>query len=351
VRRAVRRTHRSLGSGLRPGQRRHVGREVRMSETAQKFLMLGYGVAAFAIAVGVILLLADFAPKRGREKVQTALFIGPALLLLTAGLIVPAVRTTILSFKDELGQEWVGLDNYTWLFTDPNIHTVLRNTAEWVVLAPFAATVIGLIYAILIDRARFESVYKALVFLPMAISMVGASIIWRFVYDYKEEGNQIGLLNRLLTLFGASPKAFVTDPPWNTFFLIVILIWIQAGFAMVVLSAAIKNIPADIVEAARLDGVNPIQMFFSITLPSIRTSVLVVYITILIGTLKVFDIVRTMGAQNFEGSVVANEMYDQVFIQNQDGHGFALAVFLFVLVVPVVIYQVRTLRRERLEAR
>ena len=323
-----------------------------MSETAQKFLMLGYGVAAFAVVVGVILLIADFAPKRGREKVQIGLFIGPAMLLLIAGLIVPAIRTTILSFKDSFGQKWVGLDNYVWLFSNEDIRAVLRNTAIWVILAPFAATAIGLLYAILIDRSRFESAYKALVFMPMAISMVGASIIWRFVYDYREtQGGQIGLLNRILTGIGVQPHAFVTDPPWNTFYLIVILIWIQAGFAMVVTSAAIKNIPMDMIEAARIDGVNPFQMFFRITLPSIRASVLVVYITILITTLKVFDIVKTMTADKFDGSVIANEMYNQVFVENQDGHGFALAVFLFVLVLPVVVYQVRTLRRERLEAR
>ena len=323
-----------------------------MSETAQKFLMLGYGVAAFAVVVGVILLVADFAPKRGREKVQTGLFIGPAMLLLIAGLIVPAIRTTILSFKDSFGQKWVGFDNYVWLFSNEDIRAVLRNTAIWVVLAPFAATAIGLLYAILIDRSRFESAYKALVFMPMAISMVGASIIWRFVYDYSETGNQqIGLLNEILVSLGFSPHPFVTDPPWNTVFLIVILIWIQAGFAMVVTSAAIKNIPMDMIEAARIDGVNPFQMFFRITLPSIRSSVVVVYITILITTLKVFDIVRTMSGGTFQASVIANEMYDQVFVQNQDGQGFALAVFLFLLVIPVVIYQVRMLRRQRLEAR
>jgi alpha-glucoside transport system permease protein len=323
-----------------------------MSETAQKFLMLGYGVLAFAFVVGLILLIADRAPKFGRDKVQIALFIGPALLMVTIGLIVPAIRTTLLAFKDSYGQQWVGLENFSWMFSSPDIRVVLRNTAVWVLLAPFAATAIGLIYAILVDRTRFEAAYKALIFLPMAISMVGASIIWRFVYDYSEAGNtQIGLLNEMLTVVGVKPHAFVTDPPWNTVFLIVILVWIQAGFAMVVLSAAIKGIPNDIIEAARLDGVSAFQMFFRITLPSIRASVIVVYITILITTLKVFDIVRTMTADKFGGSVIANEMYNQVFVENQDGHGFALAVFLFLLVIPVVVYQVRLLRRERLEAR
>jgi alpha-glucoside transport system permease protein len=323
-----------------------------MSETAQKFLMLGYGILGFALVVGVILLLADRAPKTGREKWQTALFIGPALLLVSVGLVVPAIRTTLMAFKDSFSQKWVGLDNFAWMFTSPDIVTVLRNTLVWVLLTPFVATAVGLIYAILIDGSRFESAYKALVFMPMAISFVGASIIWKFVYDYKEAGQlQIGLLNQVLVWLGFSPQQIILNAPWNTIFLIVIMVWIQAGFAMVVLSAAIKGIPADIVEAARLDGVNPFQMFFRITLPSIRPAVLVVYITILIGTLKVFDIVRTMTGGNFDTSVIANEMYNQAFRYDEDGKGAALAVFLFVLVLPVVIYQVRQLRRERLEAR
>jgi alpha-glucoside transport system permease protein len=326
-----------------------------MSETAQKFLMLGYGVLAFVLIVGVVLLvagLADRTPQVLREKIQVALFVGLPLLLMTIGLVVPAVRTTILAFKDSFGQEYVGFDNFAWMFTSPDTLIVLRNTAVWVVLTPFLATAVGLIYAILVDGSRFESAYKALVFMPMAISMVGASLIWRFVYDYKETAtSQIGLLNQILVWFGAKPFDYVRTAPWNTVFLIVILIWIQAGFAMVVLSAAIKNIPADMVEAARLDGAGPLQMFFRITLPSIRPAVLVVYITILIGTLKVFDIVRTMTGGNFDTSVIANEMYNQSFRYDESGKGAALAVFLFILVLPVVVYQIRQIRRERLESR
>lgn len=326
-----------------------------MSETAQKFLMLGYGVLAFVLIVGLVLLvagLADRTPQFLREKLQVTLFVGLPLVLMTIGLVVPAIRTTLLAFKDSFGQKYVGLDNFAWMFTSSDTLIVLRNTAIWVVLTPFLATAIGLIYAILIDGSRFESAYKALVFMPMAISMVGASLIWRFVYDYKETAkDQIGLLNQILVWLGFQPFDYVRTPPLNTVFLIVILIWIQAGFAMVVLSAAIKNIPADMVEAARLDGVNPFQMFFRITLPSIRPAVLVVYITILIGTLKVFDIVRTMTGGNFDTSVIANEMYNQSFRYDESGKGAALAVFLFVLVLPVVVYQIRQVRRERLESR
>jgi alpha-glucoside transport system permease protein len=327
-----------------------------MSETTQKFLMLGYGVLAFALAVGVILLVAQigsrFSSDRHQRVLQTTLFIGPALVLMAIGLVVPAIRTTLLAFKDSYGDQWVGFNNFSWMFTSSDTLVVLRNTAIWVLLTPFLATAIGLVYSILVDGSRFESVYKALVFMPMAISMVGASLIWRFVYDYKEEApNQIGLLNQILLWCGVKPFDYVRTAPWNTLFLIVILIWIQAGFAMVVLSAAIKNIPSDMVEAAQLDGVNPFQMFFRITLPAIRPAVLVVYITILIGTLKVFDIVRTMTGGNFDTSVIANEMYNQSFRYDESGKGAALAVFLFVLVLPVVVYQIRQVRRERLESR
>ncbi|MDQ1287811.1 MAG: alpha-glucoside transport system permease protein [Actinomycetota bacterium] len=323
-----------------------------MSETAQKFLMLGYGVVAFFLVIGVVLLAADRAPKRGKEKWQIALFIGPTLILAAVGLIIPAVRTTLLAFKDSYGKEWVGADNFVWMFTSPDARPVLLNTVVWVLLTPFLATAVGLLYSILVDGSRFESAYKALVFLPMAISMVGASIIWKFVYDYRGAGlEQTGLLNQVLVWLGIEPMQLLLDWPLNTILLIVILIWIQAGYAMVVLSAAIKSIPADIVEAARLDGVNPIQMFFRITVPSIQPAILVVYITILIATLKVFDIVRTMTGGRFNTSVIANEMYSQVFVQNQDGQGSALAVFLFLLVLPVVVYQIRQLRRERMESR
>ncbi|WP_344750020.1 sugar ABC transporter permease, partial [Streptosporangium vulgare] len=196
------------------------------------------------------------------------------------------------------------------------------------------------------DRTRFESLAKSLVFLPMAISFVGAGIIWRFVYAYRsEEQDQIGLLNQITVAFGGEPRQWLQDAPLNTLFLIVVMVWIQAGFATVVLSAAIKGIPAEIVEAAKLDGATPLQMFFRVTLPSIRPAVIVVLVTQSIGTLKLFDIVRTMTGGQFDTSVIANEMYNQAFRYGETGKGAALAVFLFVLVTPIVIYQIRQ-RRE-----
>ena len=241
---------------------------------------------------------------------------------------------------------WVGIDNYTTLFSEQEYQRVLINTLIWVLLVPLMATAIGLIYAVLVDRTRTEALSKALVFIPMAISMVGASIIWRFVYEYRPtNATQIGLANQILKSLGMETYQFLLTEPWNTLFLIVVMIWIQAGFAMTVLSAAIKAIPDDILEAAKLDGVSGTQMFRFITVPSIRPSLIVVLTTIAIGTLKVFDIVRTMTGGNFDTSVVANEFYNQAFRYDNAGLGGALAVLLFILVMPIVAYNIRQLRK------
>ena len=227
---------------------------------------------------------------------------------------------------------------------------MLQNTAVWVVLTPLLATGIGLVYAVLIDRSRFEKFAKALIFLPLAISLVGASIIWKFVYDYKAtEQAQLGVLNGLLKAVGFDTYRFLLTEPWNTFFLIVIIVWVQAGFAMTILSAAIKAIPDDIVEAARLDGVGGLKLFRYITVPSIRPSLIVVLTTISITTLKVFDIVRTATGGQFGTSVLAYEFYVQSFRSFNFGLGAALATLIFVLVTPIVVYNIRQMRR--LEAR
>jgi alpha-glucoside transport system permease protein len=305
-------------------------------------------VAAFAAVIAALLFLLDLVPRWGRDRWYIVGFLAPALLLMTIGLVIPAVRTFVLSFKDGTSVNWVGFENYSWMFAQDEIFLVLRNTAIWVILVPLVATTVGLVYAVLVDRARLEAVAKSLIFMPMAISFVGASIIWRFMYAYRgAEQDQIGLLNQLVVWFGGEPRQWLNDPPTNTLFLIAVLVWIQAGFAMVVLSAAIKAIPNDIVEAARLDGVNAWQMFWRVTLPSVRPAVVVVLVTISIATLKLFDIVRTMTNGNFETGVISTEMYNQAFRFGETGHGSALAVVLFVLVVPIVIYQARILRQRR----
>jgi len=312
----------------------------------EKFGLMFFAIILFVVVMSLILLAVDRA--RGVRNWMVALaFLAPMGLMLVFGLIYPGLRTMRESFFDRTSTNYVGFDNYATLFTEDIFQTVLRNTAIWVFIVPIVATLIGLVYAVLVDRTRFEALAKGLIFLPMAISMVGASIIWKFVYEYRpdQEGvEQIGLANQLLVWAGREPYQFLITSPLNTFFLIVVMIWIQSGFAMTVLSAAIKAIPDDIVEAARIDGVSGLGMFRYVTVPSIRPALVVVLTTISITTLKVFDIVRTMTGGNFNTSVVANEFYTQSFRQFNVGLGAALAVVLFVLVIPIVVYNVRQLR-------
>ena len=315
--------------------------------TSGKFLQMGLAILLFVAVVGLILFIASRFSGRKGERAVAAAFLAPTALALLVGLIYPGLRTIYQSFFDAAGSKFIALGNYQTIFTDAEQLVVLRNTVLWVVLTPFVATAVGLLYAILVDKSRFESAAKALIFLPMAISFVGASIIWKFVYEFRPDQRnvrQIGLLNQVVVWLGGKPHQWLIDSPMNTVFLIVIMIWIQAGFAMTVLSAAIKAIPDDIVEAARLDGVGALGMFRYVTLPSIRPAVVVVLTTIGIGTLKVFDIVRTVTGGQFKTSVIANEFYSQSFRSNNVGLGAALAVLLFILVLPIVVYNVRQLR-------
>ncbi|MEN3267055.1 sugar ABC transporter permease [Pseudonocardia sp.] len=313
-----------------------------------KILQLLVAVAVFATVLGVVLLVAGRARGRRGGLVQSLAFVVPAILLLLVGLIYPALRTAYQSVFDANSANFVGLANYARIFSQPDLLLVLRNTFLWVVLTPVLATAIGLVYAVLVDRTRFEAVAKALIFLPMAISFVGASIIWKFVYEYRpnqQNIQQVGLVNQFLVWLGFQPVNLILQQPWNTLLLIVVMIWIEAGFAMTLLSAAIKAIPNDMIEAARLDGAGGFRLFFSITLPSIRPAVVVVVTAISIAVLKVFDIVRTMTGGQFGTSVVANEFYSQSFRLSDLGIGSSLAMILFLLVVPIVIYNVRQMRK------
>lgn len=320
---------------------------MRTADLIEKIVQVGIGLAVFVAVIGLILFLADKAPKRAKDFVQLVVFVAPAVILLAIGLIYPAIRTSILAFSNKSG-DLIGFDNFVWIFTQPDALRTVTNTIIWVVCVPTISTAVGLAYAVFIDKARGEKIFKALVFMPMAISFVGAGIIWRFLYDYRgADREQIGLLNQIVIWFGGEPVKWLQTEPVNTFLLIIVMIWIQTGFAMVVLSASIKGIPTEQVEAAQLDGTNAWQRFANVTLPGIRSSLVVVITTISIATLKVFDIVRTMTAGNFDTSVIANEMYTQAFRANEPGRGAALALVLFVLVLPIVIYNVRVLRKQK----
>ncbi|WP_194410759.1 carbohydrate ABC transporter permease [Microbacterium cremeum] len=311
-----------------------------------KILQVVIGLVVFAAIVGLLIFLMGRRVGKKRSWWQLLWFLLPAVLLLAVGLVWPAIRTTGLAFQDNAGNfSW---DNFVWMFTQPSAIRTLVNTVVWVLLVPTFSTALGLAYAVWIDKSRGEKYYKALVFMPMAISFVGAGIIWRFVYEYRSAGrDQIGLLNAFVVAFGGEPVQWMQTDPINTVLLIVVMIWIQTGFAMVVLSAAIKGIPTEQIEAAMLDGTNPWQRFSNVTVPGIRGALVVVLTTISIATLKVFDIVRTMTGGNFNTSVVANEMYVQAFRASEVGRGSALAVILFLLVIPIVIYNVNILRKQR----
>jgi len=311
-----------------------------------KLLQVVMALVVFAAVVGLLIFFIDKAPKRGRDYWQLLGFLAPALLFVAVGLVYPAIRTSVLAFQDSSG-DWT-LDNFIWMFTQPAAIRTLINTVIWVLLVPTFATAVGLAYAVFIDRSRGERYYKVVLFMPIAISFVGASVIWKFVYEYRSgEREQIGLLNAIVVAFGGEPVQWLQTDPINTILLIVVMIWVQTGFAMIVLSAAIKGIPTEQLEAAQLDGTNGWQRFTNVTLPGIQGALVVVLTAISIASLKVFDIVRTMTAGNFNTSIVANEMYTQAFRASEIGRGSALALILFVLVLPVVIYNVNVLRKQR----
>ena len=300
---------------------------------------------------GVILLFSLFAnlveqfPQVWRRRLVPLVFVGPAVLVVCGYLAVPALRTLVSSFYDANGQNFVGLANYAYAFTSREMLISFRNNfLFWLVFGTGFSVIFGLIVAVMADRTHplFEKIVKAIIFMPMAISMVGASVIWKFVFEYRPPGaQQVGLLNAVLTAFGGSPKPWLLQQPWNNLFLVAIFIWLQTGFAMVVFSAAIKAVPEELLEAARIDGANELQVFFHITLPNIKGTVVTVSTTIILGALKIFDIVQSMTGGNYGTQVIANVQYTQMFRQFNYGRAAAVAIVLFVVVLPIMIYNLR----------
>ncbi len=321
---------------------------------ANRLLVIG---VALLFGVGGIFLLfwamdkaVNLLPGDLRETVRPYVYVGPALVILSVFLVYPVINTILLSFKDETGHSFVGLDNFRFVFTDPSMLRSIRNTGLWIVMVPLCAVSIGLIFATLADRLRRgEAVAKSLIFLPMAISFVGAAVTWRLIYSYRPEGfgTNVGLLNGIKLGLGQDPVAWLSQRPWNNLMLIVIMIWIQTGFAMVVLSAAIKSIPDEIVEAARIDGASELQVFRHITVPSILPTIVVVTTYMVINALKVFDIVFVMGSpEPNQTEVIAERMIHWFFVANNDGRGAAIATVLFLGVLPVMVWNVRQFRQQ-----
>ncbi|MEY2460126.1 MAG: alpha-glucoside transport system permease protein, partial [Acidimicrobiaceae bacterium] len=311
---------------------------------------MGIGVAGVFALFWAMDRVVSWLPPRFREGVRPYVYIGPAMVILSVFLIYPVFTTVLISFKDATGQKYVGLDNYNFVFTDESMLRSIRNTAGWIVIVPLVAVSVGLVFATLADRLRRgEAIAKSLIFLPMAISFVGAAVTFRLIYSYRPQGfgSNVGLLNGVIGAFGKEPVPWLSEQPWNNLLLMVVMVWMQTGFAMVVLSAAIKAIPDEIIEAARIDGASEFQVFRRIVIPSIRPTIVVVTTYMVINALKVFDIVFVMGnPEPNQTEVIGERMIHWFFIANHDGRGAAIAVVLFLAVIPVMLWNIRRFREQ-----
>ena len=307
-----------------------------------------WGVGGVALLFTTANMVTEAMSNKWRGRVQPYIFVGPAVLLLVWFLFVPTIRTLWQSLF-ETGTGAFGLQNYVSVFTDRQMLESLRNNAIWLVVGTAGCVVFGLLIAVLADRSRFETLAKALIFLPMAISFVGAGIIWKFVYAFAPPTEpQFGLLNAIVTSAGGAPTEWTRTPDGlsNTLLMVIVLIWMQTGFAMVIFSAALKGVPADLLEAARLDGANEFQTFFRVIIPYIWATIITVTTTIAIFTLKIFDVVMAMTGGQYGTEVVATQFYRQTFTNRNFGFGSAIAIVLFLAVLPVMFYNLRQLRKQ-----
>jgi len=283
------------------------------------------------------------------NAIRPWLFLFPAIFALGLYLAYPVFSTLWLSVTDRsMGGAFVGGENYARMFAEDKFWEAVRNNFLWLLVVPAASTAFGLLAAQLTDRISWGNIAKSLIFMPMAISFVGAAVIFKLIYDARpEDVAQIGVLNAVyLQLGGESPITWLTVPFWNNFFLMIVLIWIQTGFAMVILSAALRGIPEETVEAAIVDGANPFQIFFKIKIPQISGTIVVVWTTITIVVLKVFDIVFAMTNGQWETQVLANYMYDKLFRANDWGVGSASAMIIMLMVTPILVWNVYNARKE-----
>ena len=304
-----------------------------------------WGVGGVALLYLVSNWLVERLGDPWRARILPFVFVGPAVAILIWYLALPALRTFWMSLLDRNGQEFVGLANYVAVFTNRNMFTAFRNNLMWIIFGATATVVLGLLIAVLADRSRFDKVSKSLIFMPMAISMVGAAVIWNMMYDINPN---VGLFNAIYTgITGNKPIAWTASAqlaPWNNLFLILVMVWLQTGFAMVLFSAAIKGIPGDMLEAARVDGATELQVFFKIMIPTIMGTIITVSTTVLIFTLKIFDVVQVMTGGQFGTQVIATQFYREVFTNQNSGYGSAIAIVLLLAVVPVMIYNLRQFR-------
>lgn len=318
-----------------------------MSQILNTLLAIVVGVGGI---VGLFLsleFLIGFLPDTVQTRVRPWVYVGPLLLILAFYLVYPTVNTIRLSFFDQLSEHFVGLQNYAWAFTSKTMHIAFRNNLLWLVLLTTLSVGLGLVIAVLVNRVRYEPVAKSIIFLPMAISFVGASVIWRFVYAYKPASvPQIGLLNGILTNVGLEPMGWLVSKATNNFALIAVGVWLQTGFCMIVLSAALKGIPEEILEAARVDGANEWHLFWRVTVPMISSTIAVVATTVVISVLKVFDIVFVLTNGNRGTEVMANRMYKEMFSFLNFGRASAIAVILLTAIIPVMAINIRRFQEQ-----
>ncbi|MBN1487310.1 MAG: sugar ABC transporter permease [Anaerolineae bacterium] len=307
-----------------------------------------WGVGGVAILYVVSNWLIEQLPSQWVRRLQPFVFVGPAVAILAWYLAIPTIRTFWISLFNADSSQFVGIQNYLDIFTKRFMIEAFRNNLLWMVIGTSFSVSLGLLIAVLADRSKFESIGKSLIFLPMAISFVGAGIIWNFIYEVRQAGDpQIGLLNAIWVGLGGQPQAWTALlQPWNNLFLILIMVWLQTGYGMVLFSAAIKGIPGELLEAARVDGANEIQIFFKIMIPYIMGTIITVSTTMVIFTLKIFDVVLVMTGGQFGTEVIATQFYRQYFSNRNFGLGSAIAVVLLIAVIPVMVYNLRQFSKQ-----
>jgi alpha-glucoside transport system permease protein len=309
------------------------------------------GVMGAMVLFWVVNWLVERLPPKLEQRVKPYVFTGPALAVLLLFLVLPAILTIRDSFFGPNTEVFVGLSNYTSMLGQSDVLSVFFNNILWIIMVPTFSVIFGLAVAVLADqlKPRWESVSKSVIFLPMAISFIGAATIWNFVYAYRPAGRpQIGLLNAIWTNLGFDPVAWLTVSSFrfNTFLLTIVMIWMQAGFAMVLLSAAIKSVPDETLEAARIDGASEVQIFFRVIVPQIMSTIFVVFTTITILVMKIFDIVFALTGGNFDTDVVANRFYFELFRFFENGRAAVLVVLLMIAIIPIMVANIRQFRQQ-----
>jgi alpha-glucoside transport system permease protein len=313
------------------------------------------GILVFVLFFHVSNFLLDYFGKRSSKifklenSLRVIIFIAPAFIVLFVFIIYPVFETIRLSFYDKIGREYLGWSNYAWAIKDPDFRRSILNNFGWLLIVPTLSTFFGLVIANLADRIWWGTIAKSIIFMPMAISFVGAGVIWKFIYDYRGPGqDQIGLLNAIVVAFGFEPQAWLTIPIWNNLFLMAIMIWIQTGLALVIFSAALRSIPNETLDAARIDGASELKIFWSIIIPYLQQTILVIWTIITILVLKVFDIIYAMTNGQWQTEVLANLMYDWMFRGGGDsGRGSVLAICIMIGVIPILGWNLYQHRKEQ----